>query len=108
MKSEKLFTGWPRTASPGLSLRRRSNKQWEAELKRHRDVPQGACFSIGYRNASLPPSLGYKSKPVVQHNPQPKPLNPMVIVNQALPIAIVILEKALDRIPQRKAVPKLH
>src|SRR5690554_3143591 len=49
-----------------------------------------------------------KSEPIVQHNPQPHTLNPLIVVNQTLPIAVVILHISLDRPPQRKAITKLH
>ena len=41
-------------------------------------------------------------------NPDPEPLNPLIVVNQTLPIPVVVLEKALNRIPHRKTVPELH
>src|SRR5690554_4072066 len=65
---------------------------------------QGACFRKGYPHPGLAPEL----KPVIQHNADTKPLNPLIVVNQTLPIPVVILEKPLQRIPNRKTVPKLH
>src|SRR5690554_286294 len=87
-----------------------------AEPKRPRDGPKERVYGGPPPHLALRQGLMIRgsvdeiqeSKPVVQHNPDTKPLNPVVIVNQALPIPVVILEKALQRIPHRKTVPELH
>ncbi len=63
---------------------------------------------IGIAPSGLAPKARNNSKPVVQHNPDANPLNPLIVVNQTLTIAIVIMDIPLDRIPHRKAITQLN
>src|SRR5690554_4291055 len=63
--------------------------------------PDGQCSAV--RGGWVP-----GSKPVIQHNADTKPLNPLIVVNQALPIPVVVLEKPLQSVPHQETVPDLY